>query len=71
MLSFYTADEKLCKYENSLGEKSKNRDKLIQSGTPRLHTKNRGCLDKIETVGIFVLHSFVLGVYLAAGKMSY
>ena len=40
-VSFYTADEKLCEYENFFGEKPKNRDKLIQSGTPGQHTKNR------------------------------
>ena len=28
-VSFYTADEKLCEYENFYGEKSKNRDKLM------------------------------------------
>ena len=33
-VSFYTADEKLCEYEKFFGEKPKNRDKLIQSGTP-------------------------------------
>ena len=42
-VSFYTADEKLCEYEKIFGEKSKNRDKLIQSGTPGQHTKNRDC----------------------------
>lgn len=29
----YTADEKSCKYEDFFVEKSKNWDKLIQSGT--------------------------------------
>ena len=38
-VSFHTADEKLCKYENVSGEKSKNRDKLIQSATPEQQTK--------------------------------
>ena len=38
-VSFYTADEKLCEYEKNFGEKSKNRDKSIQPGTPGQHTK--------------------------------
>ena len=46
---FYTADEKFCKYEHFFGEKYKNWDKLIQSGAPGRHTKNRDCPDKIET----------------------
>ena len=45
-INFYTADKKLCKYEKFLGEKSKNRAKLIQSGTPGQHTKNRDCPGK-------------------------
>ena len=40
-VSFYTADEKLCEYEKLFGEKPKNWDKLIQSGTPGQHAKNR------------------------------
>ena len=51
---FYTADGKLCEYEKFFGEKSKNRDKLIQSGTPEQHTKNRHYPGKTGTVGMFV-----------------
>ena len=44
-ISFYAADEKLCKYEKScekfVGEKTKNQDKLIQTRTAGQHTKNR------------------------------
>ena len=50
---FYTADEKFCKYEHFFGEKYKNWDKLIQSGAPGGHTKNRDCPDKTETVRMF------------------
>ena len=39
-ISFYTTDKKLCEYEKFSGEKSKNRDKLIQSGTLGQHTIN-------------------------------
>ena len=39
-VNFHTAYEKLCEYENFLGEKSKNQDKLIQSGTLGQHFKN-------------------------------
>ena len=53
-VSFCTADEKLCKYGNFFGEKSKNQDKLIQSRTPGQHTKNQGCPGKTGTVGMFV-----------------
>ena len=42
-VSFYTADEKLCKYEQFFGEKSKNQDKLIQSG-------HRDSIPKTRTV---------------------
>ena len=52
--SFYTADEKLCEYEKFFGEKPKNRDNLIQSGTPRQYTKNRDCPNNTGTVGMFV-----------------
>ena len=45
---FYTTDEKLCEYAEFLGERSKNWDKLIQSGTPGQHTGKTG------TVGMFV-----------------
>ena len=34
------AGVKLSEYEKGFGEKSKNQDKLIQSGTPGQHTKN-------------------------------
>ena len=37
-IRFYTADEKLCEYEKFIREKTKNRDKLIQSGTLGQHT---------------------------------
>ena len=50
---FYTADEKLCRYEHFFGKKYKNRDKLIQSGMSGQHTKNRDCPSKIRTVGMF------------------
>ena len=52
-VSFYTADEKLNEYEKCFGEKSKSRDKLIPSGTPRHHSKNRDCPGKTGTVGMF------------------
>ena len=39
-VSFYTSDEKLCKYQKTFGENSKNRNKVIQSGTPIQHSKN-------------------------------
>ena len=35
-------------------EKSKNRDKLIQSGTPGQHAKNQDCPGKTGTVGMFI-----------------
>ena len=38
-VGFYSADEKLTESENLFGEKSKNRDKLIQSGTQGQHEK--------------------------------
>ena len=50
---FYTVDEKLCECKNFFVEKSKNWDRLIQSGTPGEHTKNRDCLGKTGTVGMF------------------
>ena len=56
-VSFYTADEKLCKYENFFGEKSKNRDKLIQSATPGQQTKNRDCSGKIGILGMYEVYS--------------
>ena len=37
------------------GEKSKNQDKLIQSGTPGQQTKNRDCPGKIGTLGMYAL----------------
>ena len=40
-VSFYTAGKKLSEYEKFFGEKSQNRDKLIQFGTPGQPTKNR------------------------------
>ena len=52
-ISFYTADKKLCEYEKFFGEKSKNRDKVIQSGTSDHHTKNWECPSKTGTVGMF------------------
>ena len=52
-LYFYTADKKLCQYEKFFGEKAKNQDKLIKSGTPGQHTKNRHCPGKTGTVGMF------------------
>ena len=33
--NFYTAGEKLKEYEKGFGETSKNREKLVQFGTPR------------------------------------
>ena len=50
---FYTVDEKLRECKNFFVEKSKNRDRLIQSGTPGEHTKNRDCPGKTGTVGMF------------------
>ena len=44
-VSFYTADEKLRKYEFFVGEKSKNRDKLIQSRTPKTVPARSGHLE--------------------------
>ena len=37
------------------GEKSKNRDRLIELVTPRQHTKNWNCPGKIGTVGMFFI----------------
>ena len=48
---FYTAYERLCRYEHLFGKKYKNRNKLIQSGTLGQHTKNQDCPGKIRTVG--------------------
>ena len=46
-VGFYTAKVKLhVNMKNFLGEKFKNWDKLIQSGTPGQHTKNRKCPSK-------------------------
>ena len=42
-VSFYTADEKLCKYDNFFSEKFENQNKLIQSETPGQHTRNWDC----------------------------
>ena len=56
-VSFHTADEKLCKYENVSGEKSKNRDKLIQSATPEQQTKNRDCTSNIGILGRYEVYS--------------
>ena len=53
-ISFNTADKKSCEYEKFFGEKSKNRDKLIQSGTPGQRTKNLDFPGKTRTVGMFV-----------------
>ena len=52
-VSFHTADE----YENVSGEKSKNRDKLIQSATPGQQTKNRDCPGKIGILGMYEVYS--------------
>ena len=52
-VSFYTADEKLCEYENFFGESSKTRDKLLQSRTLGQHIKNQDCPGKTETLGVF------------------
>ena len=41
LCKFFTADEKLCEYENFFVRNLKKRDKLIQSVTPGQHTKNR------------------------------
>ena len=56
-VSFHTADEKLCKYENVSGEKSKNRDKLIQSATPGQQTKNWDCTGNIGILGMYEVYS--------------
>ena len=56
-VSFHTADEKLCKYENVSGEKSKNRDKLIQSATPGQQTKNRDYTGNIGILGMCEAYS--------------
>ena len=61
-VSFYTADEKLCEYENFFGEKSKKRCKLIQSGTPGHQTKNRNCPSKTGTVGMFASFFYFLSL---------
>ena len=53
VLSFYNADEKFCEYQNFFVKKSKNRDKLIQSGIPGQHTKNRDGPGKTGTIGMF------------------
>ena len=44
---------KVIKIWRFLGEKYKNRDKLIQFGTPWQHTKNRDYSGKIVTAGMF------------------
>ena len=56
---FCTADEKSCEYEKNVGEKSKNRDKSIQSGIPGQHTKTRHCPGKTGTVGMLFLSNFL------------
>ena len=61
-VNFYTAYEKLCEYENFLGEKSKNQDELIQSGTLGQHFKNWDCPRKTRTVRMFGWQKFVLAV---------
>ena len=61
-VNFYTAYEKLCEYENFFGEKSKNQDKLIQSGTLGQHFKNWDCPRKTRTVRMFGWQKFVLAV---------
>ena len=61
-VNFYTADEKLCEYENFFGVKSKNQDKLIQSGTLGQHFKNRDCPRKTRTIRMFDWQKFVLAV---------
>ena len=55
-LYFYTAGEKLCEYGKNFREKSKNHDKLILSGTPGQHTKNRDCPGKTGTIGMVAIH---------------
>ena len=57
-ISFYTTDRKLCEYEKFFGEKSKTRDKLIQSGTLGQDTKNWDCPGKTGTVGMFAFVYF-------------
>ena len=52
-LWFYTANEKLCKYDISFDDRYKNCDKLIQSNTLGQHTKNWDCPGKIGTVWMF------------------
>ena len=54
-VSIYTADKKLCKYEFFFCEKSKNRDKAIQSGTAEQHNKKRDYPSKIGTVAMLVI----------------
>ena len=66
---FYTADEKLCECENCFGEKSKNRDKMIQSGTPGQHTKNREYAGKTGAVEMFVMLSMDL-IFFAEGSLN-
>ena len=61
-VNFYTDDEKLCEYENFFGVKSKNQDKLIQSGTLGQHFKNRDCPRKTRTIRMFDWQKFVLAV---------
>ena len=51
-VSFYTADEKLSEYEKNFGEKSKNRDKLIGSGTVTAKPGQLECLLVICSRGI-------------------
>ena len=57
-VSFYAAGEQLNEDEKFFGEKSKNRDKLIQSGTSGQPTKNRDYSGKTRTVGMFALNHF-------------
>ena len=66
-VSFYTADEKLCEYEKNFGEKSKNRDKSIQPGTPGQHTKIRDCPGK---TGVDWIIAICIRIVMTLKKMQ-
>ena len=54
-ISFYNADKKLCEYEKFFGEKSKNQDKSIQSGTLKQKPQTMTVLAKPRQLECFSL----------------
>ena len=57
-VSFYTTDEKLCEYEKFFGEKSKNWDKLIQTGTVPGKTGTVGMFTDTRKSKIFITKKY-------------